>query len=120
MSQSHKPRLIVTTDINNGPGDPDDRQSLCHLVLYADVLDIRGIVPDRFSPKAIETCHIAFDLYEEDFNRPGTRFGDDGFPQADFFRDEALKTTQEAAVDHILREAHEMTRDRSICSSGAI
>ena len=87
MSQSHKPRLIVTTDINNGPGDPDDRQSLCHLVLYADVLDIRGSVPDRFSPKAIETCHIAFDLYEEDFNRPGTRFGDDGFPQADFFRD---------------------------------
>ncbi|MFP6642327.1 MAG: nucleoside hydrolase-like domain-containing protein [Candidatus Latescibacterota bacterium] len=71
MSQSHKPRLIVTTDINNGPGDPDDRQSLCHLVLYADVLDIRGIVPDRFSPKAIETCHIAFDLYEEDFNSQG-------------------------------------------------
>ncbi|MEZ5069544.1 MAG: DUF1593 domain-containing protein [Bacteroidales bacterium] len=38
---SEKPVLVVTTDIG---GDPDDRQSLVRLLLYANEFDIRGII----------------------------------------------------------------------------
>ena len=36
-----RPRLIVTTDIG---GDPDDRQSLVRLLVYADGFDIEGLI----------------------------------------------------------------------------
>lgn len=37
-----RPRVIVSTDI--GGSDPDDFQSMIHLLLYADVLDLEGLV----------------------------------------------------------------------------
>ncbi len=37
-----QPRVIVSTDI--GGSDPDDFQSMVHLLLYANVLDIEGLV----------------------------------------------------------------------------
>jgi hypothetical protein len=37
-----KPKLIITTD--HGTCDYDDIQSLGHLFIYADVLDIRGLI----------------------------------------------------------------------------
>jgi len=43
-SQEAKPRVFVFTDINIDKGDPDDRQSLVHLLWYADELQIEGIV----------------------------------------------------------------------------
>ena len=50
-----KQRLIVTTDL--GGADPDDKQSLIHLLVCADRMDIEGIIssnawvddPDRTS-----------------------------------------------------------------------
>jgi len=36
-----KSRLLVLTDIE---ADPDDTQSLVHLLLQADVIDIEGLV----------------------------------------------------------------------------
>jgi hypothetical protein len=36
-----RPRVIVSTDI--GGSDPDDFQSMVHLLVYADVLDIEGL-----------------------------------------------------------------------------
>ena len=45
-SSSPKPRVIITTDINNAGGDPDDKQSLVHVLWYADELDIVSIIPD--------------------------------------------------------------------------
>jgi hypothetical protein len=36
-----KPRLVVLTDIG---GDPDDRQSLIRLLLYADEFDVEGLI----------------------------------------------------------------------------
>ena len=50
----NKPRVIVTTDINNAGGDPDDKQSLVHLLWYADELDIVGIIPDYWNGKGYE------------------------------------------------------------------
>ena len=35
-------RVVVSTDV--GGSDPDDFQSLVHLLLYADTLDIEGLI----------------------------------------------------------------------------
>ena len=101
-----KPRVIATTDINNGPGDPDDRQSLCHLLYYANELDIKGIIPERFSKTSAEACHIAFDKYEADYSNPKTRYREYGYPPPDYFRNVALKADQESAIQLIIDEAH--------------
>lgn len=98
------PRVIVTTDINIGRGDPDDRQSLCHLLWYANELDIRAIIPS-FNENSRQACDIAFDRYERDFNRPGTKFKAMGYPQPDYFRKEALVATEKAAIQRIIDEA---------------
>ena len=44
-----KPRVIITTDINNAGDDPDDKQSLVHVLWYADELDIVGIILDYWN-----------------------------------------------------------------------
>jgi len=100
-----KPRVIVTTDINNGPGDPDDRQSLCHLLFYANELNIRGIIPDRFSKTGTEACTIVLDLYEKDFNNPNTKYKEYGYPTVDYFRNYALVSEKESAIQRIINEA---------------
>ena len=40
-AQETKPRLLVLTDIEN---EPDDAQSMVRLMLYANLLDIEGLV----------------------------------------------------------------------------
>lgn len=42
MSQVEKPRIIVSTDL--GGTDPDDNQSMAHLLMYNNLFDIEGIV----------------------------------------------------------------------------
>lgn len=37
-----RPRVVVSTDI--GGTDYDDFQSLVHLLLYSDVLDLEGLI----------------------------------------------------------------------------
>ena len=37
------PRVLIFTDINIDSGDPDDRQSLIHLLWYANELEIKGL-----------------------------------------------------------------------------
>ena len=39
-------RVIVSTDI--GGTDPDDFQSMVHLLVYGDVLDIEGLISSPF------------------------------------------------------------------------
>lgn len=104
---TERPRVFVTTDINNGSGDPDDRQSLCHLLWYADVLDIRGIVPDRFSETALEACHMVFDLYEKDYANTDNQFQNDGFPEPDYFREHALLARPALAIERLVEEANQ-------------
>ena len=49
-NNSDKARLIVTTDL--GGADPDDTQSLIHLLTCADGIDLEGIIS---SPSWVET-----------------------------------------------------------------
>ncbi len=60
-----KPRVIVSTDV--GGSDPDDFQSMVHLLVYADVLDLEGLVSSP--PKGGRTKHLheVIDAYAEDY-----------------------------------------------------
>jgi hypothetical protein len=44
----HRYRIIVSTDI--GGTDPDDFQSLVHLLVYADCFDIEGLISSPYGP----------------------------------------------------------------------
>ncbi len=68
-SATAKPKVFVFTDINIGGGDPDDRQSLIHLLWYADELDILGIVPDRWNKQGLEACKMAVEAYKTDYQQ---------------------------------------------------
>lgn len=62
-----RPRVIVSTDI--GGSDPDDFQSMVHLLLYADVLDLEGLIASP--PERGRAKHIleVLDAYEQDYPR---------------------------------------------------
>lgn len=64
---SGQPRVFIFTDINIDAGDPDDRQSLIHLLWYADELKIEGIVPDRWDAKGFEACQMVLEAYAKDY-----------------------------------------------------
>lgn len=63
------PRVFIFTDINIDSGDPDDRQSLIHLLWYANELKIEGIVPERWDARSVEACDLALDAYNEDYKK---------------------------------------------------
>lgn len=67
------PRVFVFTDINIDKGDPDDRQSLIHLLWYANELQIEGIVPDRLNANGLEACQMVVEAYEKDFQEYGLK-----------------------------------------------
>lgn len=60
-----KPRIIVSTDI--GGTDPDDNQSMAHLLMYSDRVSIEGLVssPSYGEGNAGEILRM-IDLYEKD------------------------------------------------------
>ena len=60
-----RPRVIVSTDI--GGTDPDDFQSLIHLLVSADRLDIEGLISSPFGPGEKKHIHVVIDHYESDY-----------------------------------------------------
>lgn len=40
--RSHKPRVIISSDI--GGTDPDDNQSVAHLLMYSNEIDLEGLI----------------------------------------------------------------------------
>lgn len=81
-----RPRIFITTDISDTAGDPDDIQSLAHLLLYADQFDIRGIATERFDESALRACEEVIQKYEFDYNCPWTKFRQLGYPTPDRLR----------------------------------
>lgn len=86
-SQSNvgKQRLIVTTDL--GGADPDDKQSLIHLLVCADRIDLEGIIssnawvddPDRTSD-IMEVINCYSDVY------PFLKIHSKGFPDVNYLK----------------------------------
>lgn len=69
-------RVIVSSDI--GGTDPDDFQSMVHFLLYADVLDIEGIISSPYGPGRLEHIHQVIDRYAEDY--PALRAHSGNYP----------------------------------------
>lgn len=67
-----KPRVLISTDI--GGTDPDDNQSLTHLMMYSDRFTIEGLVssPSYGEGTAAEILRM-IDLYEKDLPRLSAR-----------------------------------------------
>ena len=79
-AQAH--RVIVSTDV--GGTDFDDYQSLVHLLLYADTLDIEGIISSPYGEGRKAHILEALDAYEMDY--PQLQTYSKSYPAADSLR----------------------------------
>ncbi len=75
-------RVVVTTDI--GGTDPDDYQSMAHLLLYADVLDLEGLISSPFEREGKDKILEVIDAYAADF--PVLHARSPRYPTPDFLR----------------------------------
>jgi hypothetical protein len=78
-----KPRIIISTDI--GGTDPDDNQSMTHMLMYSDMFEIEGLVssPSYGDGSKAEILRM-IDLYEKDL--PQLKKHRNGFPTPDYLR----------------------------------
>jgi hypothetical protein len=60
-----RPRVLVSSDI--GGTDPDDFQSMVHLLVSSDRLDLEGIVSSPYGPGRVKHIHQVIDLYARDY-----------------------------------------------------
>ncbi len=78
-----KPRVLVSTDI--GGTDPDDNQSMIHLLMYNELFDIEGLVssPSYGDGSKAEILRT-IDLYEKDL--PKLKAHKNGFATPEYLR----------------------------------
>jgi hypothetical protein len=84
-------RVIVSTDI--GGTDFDDYQSMVHLLLYADTLDIEGLISSPYGEGRKEHILEAIDAYESDY--PNLKSYSNKYPPAGSLR----KMVKQGALD---------------------
>ncbi|MDC0584182.1 DUF1593 domain-containing protein [Bacteroidales bacterium] len=101
---SSLPRVIITTDINNVGGDPDDKQSLAHLFVYANEVDIKAIIPDYWKGKGFEATLQTIDVYEKDYRNNSYRFKNGNYPHPDSIRN-LVANNNDDAINRIILEA---------------
>ena len=89
-----RPRVIVTSDI--GGTDPDDFQSMVHFLLYADVLDVEGIVSSPYGPGRREHILQVIDRYAADY--PNLKRHSDRYPEPDALRRLAKQGAIETSI----------------------
>ncbi len=78
----HRHRVVVSTDV--GGTDPDDFQSMVHLLVYADSFDIEGLISSPYGPGRKEYLLECIDAYEKDL--PNLRAHSDKYPPPDALR----------------------------------
>lgn len=78
-----KPRVLISTDI--GGTDPDDNQSMAHLLMYSDLFELEGLVssPSYGSGSKAEILRM-IGLYEKDL--PKLEKHRQGFPSPEYLR----------------------------------
>jgi len=82
-SEVKKPyRVIVSSDI--GGTDPDDNQSMIHLLMYSDLFQIEGLIASPYGNGRKGNILEMIDLYEKDLSK--LRKHSDGFPDPDSLR----------------------------------
>jgi hypothetical protein len=72
-----RPRVVVSSDI--GGTDPDDFQSMVHLLLCADDLDLEGLISSPYGPGRREHILEVVERYERDF--PALRARSPRYPE---------------------------------------
>lgn len=75
-------RVLVSTDV--GGTDPDDFQSMVHLLVYADLFDLEGLVSSPYGPGRKEHILQVVDAYEKDY--PKLRSYSTNYPTPDALR----------------------------------
>jgi hypothetical protein len=75
-------RVLVSTDI--GGTDPDDDQSMVHLLLYADVFDLEGLVASPYGLGRKKDILEVIDLYERDY--PALKTHSEKYPTPEALR----------------------------------
>jgi len=88
---SQRPRVIVSSDI--GGTDPDDFQSLVHLLVYADLLDVEGLISSPYGHGRREHILQVLDRYAVDY--PNLKISSDRYPSPDDLR----RVTKQGAID---------------------
>jgi hypothetical protein len=81
-SDDPRPRVIVSTDI--GGTDFDDFQSLVHLLVYADLFDVEGIVSSPYGAGRTEHILHVIESYGRDY--PKLKTYSDKYPSPDALR----------------------------------
>lgn len=84
-------RIIVSTDI--GGTDFDDYQSIAHLLLYADTLDVEGLISSPYGDGRKSDILEAIDAYAVDY--PNLKTYSNRYPTADSLR----KITKQGAIN---------------------
>lgn len=78
-----KPRILISTDI--GGTDPDDNQSMAHLLMYSDKFDIEGLVSSPSYGKGNKDEILRMiDLFEKDLSK--LQKHSQGFPTPNYLR----------------------------------
>lgn len=63
---TEKYRVLISTDI--GGTDPDDNQSLAHLMMYSDEFELEGLVSSpSFGSGSAKEIYRMIDVYEQDY-----------------------------------------------------
>jgi hypothetical protein len=88
-----KPRILISTDI--GGTDPDDYQSVIHLLMYADLFQIEGLISSPYGEGRKQNLLDMIDLYEKDYIRLQKHASD--FPDPDFLRSVCMQGAVRAA-----------------------
>jgi hypothetical protein len=91
LADEPRPRVIVSTDA--GGTDYDDLQSLVHLFLHADVIDIEGLVSSPYGPGRARHIHDVIDVYTRDIAALRRRSA--GYPDPEMLR----RVTVQGAIE---------------------
>lgn len=86
-----KPRILISTDI--GGTDPDDNQSMIHLLMYANQFQIEGLISSPFGNGRKQNILEMIDLYEKDL--PELKKHEKGFPSPNYLR----KITKQGGIN---------------------
>ena len=114
-----KPRLVVCTDIAPADVEPDDMESMVHLMTYADMFEIEALITsvgwncDPYPKEWAQYLHRVIDAYEKDVTNLAKRSKQKKFlsldeengsqqigywPSADYLRSRAVMGSERGGI----------------------
>lgn len=92
--QQKKPKVIISTDV--GGSDPDDYQSLVHLFVYADRVNIKGLISSPPHEGRKEHIKEVINVYQKDYEK--LRMHNDDFPSPQYLHGVTKQGATEAQL----------------------